>query len=122
MAKYATMPLLKSAVEAAGNILTVSMRDLREMYDSSRLGANVVTRIANDLRRHGLSHVPEELPNEQSQPVRLYLQATPVADLINAALTPGPAQDKKLLASVAGADPQALADAALLRKVRAVLA
>ena len=52
--------------------------------------------ISKALAGMGLGHVPVELPRYQEKPVRLYKLGTPVADVIQAALSPGQETDEKL--------------------------
>jgi hypothetical protein len=43
-----------------------------------------------------MGHFPAELPSNQSQPVRVFLLDTPVADVVNAVLNPSPKGDATL--------------------------
>ncbi len=106
---------LKEAVVANDNVLTVTMQDLRDAYGAARLGVNVRGDITKKLSGHGLGHFPGELPAYQNQLVRLFTLGSPVADVIHAALTPGPDQDE-LLRSKVGSD-----DATVLEQIRALV-
>jgi hypothetical protein len=93
---------IKLAVEKAGNVLTVSMEDLRNVHGAAKLGINVRTEISSTLAGMGLGHVPTDLPPWQHESVRLYKRGTPVGDFIQTVLTPGTQNDSSLVAKFAG--------------------
>lgn len=100
---------IKAEVEQNGNVLTITMGRLREAHGAGRLGEHVRIDISKALAGIGLGHVPVALPPYQENIVRLYKLGTPVADVINAAILPGPENDEKLK-SLAGQDPSRYAD------------
>ncbi|HQU44135.1 MAG TPA: hypothetical protein PK867_15050 [Pirellulales bacterium] len=87
---------LRKEVGNSGGVLTVTMERLRSTHGSGRLGPNVKMEIHDRLVGMGLGHVPEELPNYQEKPVRLYQQGTPVAKVIQSVLQPGPEGDARI--------------------------
>lgn len=87
---------IKVEVEKNGNVLTTTMERLRNAHGAGKLGVNVLDEISKALAGMGLGHVPVELPRYQEKPVRLYKLGTPVADVIQAALSPGQETDEKL--------------------------
>ncbi len=52
--------------------------------------------ISRSLESHGLGHLPQELPPNQEDPVRLYLLDSPIADVIKAVLIPSDRGDETL--------------------------
>jgi hypothetical protein len=88
---------IKGKVEQNGNALTVTMEELREAAGAGKLGIHVRAQISSALAGVGLGHVPPELPNYQHEQVRLYKRGTPIAQLIETALTPSDTNDKKLI-------------------------
>jgi hypothetical protein len=87
---------MKDAVEKNGNVLTVTMEELRNTHGVGRLGKKVIAHIHNGLAGVGLGHVPQELPGDQHEPVRLYKMGTPIADAIITVLTPSKQNDAKI--------------------------
>jgi hypothetical protein len=92
----ATWKEIKESVNASGNVLTVTMGDLRDATGSGKLGSGVVADIRNTLAGLGLGHVPQDLTTEQSQPVRLYQKGSPVGELIDLVLMVGEPNDAQL--------------------------
>lgn len=95
---------IKAAVENNGNVLTTTMETLRNALGSAKLGVHVRTEISSHLAGMGLGHVPKVLPTYQHEPVRLYKRGTPVGDFVEAVLTPGEQNDKKLVAQLGESD------------------
>jgi hypothetical protein len=87
---------LKTRVEQNGNVLTVTMEDLRDAAGAGKLGVHVREDISKTLAGMGLGHVPQELPSYQHEPVRLYKHGTPVREVIATVLGPGQQNDAKL--------------------------
>lgn len=110
---------IKDQVEKSGNVLTVTMEQLREAYGAGRLGVHVREEISQMLAGIGLGHVPQELPNYQHELVRLYKRGTPVGQIIEVVLTPSEQHDRTLVErfSVQGPDY-----AALIQKIRDLVA
>ena len=77
---------IRERVEASEGVLTVSMRSLRDAHGAGKLGVHVRAGIGKALLSQGLAHYPPELPEQQYDVVRIYLQGSPVADRINAVL------------------------------------
>lgn len=92
-----TLDEIREEVENRGGVYTVTMTVLREAAGYKRLRVNVRGEISWELARLGIAHVPQELPNEHTTLVRLYLRGTPVAELIEEAITPGEAQDRAIV-------------------------
>ena len=103
---------LRALVEQNGNILSVSMFDLREAHGAGKLGVHVRREISEKLAGTGLGHFPAELPAYQEQDVRIYRRGTPVADLVDAVLSPSDFGDQQLREASGGEA------ADLLKKVR----
>ena len=53
----------------------------------------------------GLGHVPQDLPSNQNELVRVYKHGTPVGDLIKTVLTPGGQNDVKLSEQFSSTSP-----------------
>lgn len=112
--EFENLDELRAAVEAGNGVLTLPAWQIRNAYGAERLGAQVRTNISRELRGRGLGHFPEDLPDRQHQPVRVFQIASPAGAIIEAALTPGDAYDVKLRDAGSGA-------AELLDKVRALV-
>lgn len=110
---------IKDAVEKNGNLLTVTMEQLRDAHGAGKLGVHVRAEISSALAGMGLGHIPQELPSYQHEQVRLYKNGTSVGELINTVLTPGQQNDAKLCEQFAGA---AIDYAAIVQKVRELVA
>lgn len=92
-------------VEQAGGLKTFQMETLRNAAGAAKLGANVRAEIKKNLAKRGLGHVPvQNLPSYQHEQVRLYKRGTTVGDLMEAAVTPGPGNDSKLLEALGSED------------------
>jgi hypothetical protein len=110
---------IKQIVEKNGNVVTLTMEQLRDAHGASKLGVNVRAEISSTLAGMGLGHVPEELPFYQNEQVRVYKNGTPVGDLIATVLMPGQQNDSKLINQFAqtGADY-----AAIVQKIKELVA
>jgi hypothetical protein len=113
--RFKTIAELKEVVVANDNVLTVTMQDLRDAYGALRLGVNVRNDITKRLAGNGLGHYPTHLPAYQHEAVRLFTLGSAVADLIQAALTPGEEHDE-LLRSKAESEA-----AMIVEKIRALV-
>ena len=89
---------IKASVEKAGDVKTFTMLELRNAHGTKKLGSIVAKEISKALARMGLGHVPIDIPGNQENLVRVYKQGTQVADIIQAALSPGKENDDKLKA------------------------
>ncbi|TKD12475.1 hypothetical protein [Polyangium fumosum] len=87
---------IKERVEKNGNVLTITMEELRGAQGAGKLGVHVRGQIKSALAGMGLGHIPQELPTYQHEQVRLYKHGTPVGDFITTVLTPGQQNDSKL--------------------------
>lgn len=88
---------IKQKVEKNGNVVTMTMEELRDAHGAAKLGVNVRDQIMSTLAGMGLGHVPVELPSYQNEQVRVYKKGTPVGDLIDTVLTTGEQNDSKLI-------------------------
>jgi hypothetical protein len=89
---------LRAAVAANDGLQKTTMDTLKKIDGAGRLGVHVRTAISRTLESHGLGHLPQELPPNQEDVVRLYLLGSPVADLIKAVLAPSDRGDETLRA------------------------
>src|SRR5712692_9772021 len=96
---------IKQKVEKNGNVMTLTMEELRDAHGASKLGVNVREEIRSTLAGLGLGHVPEELPNYQNEQVRVYKKGTPVGELIDTVLTTGEQNDSKIISQFVKAGP-----------------
>ena len=100
MGKYSSIDDVKRAVDENFGLLTVEMKELRDIYARERLGAQVRERIKQDLAKVGISYQSEKagdaLPRYQDDLVRLYRKDSPAQALIEAARHPGKAADNLL--------------------------
>lgn len=91
---------LSQRVERNGDILSMTMRELRDMAENDRLGSNVVKDIALSLTKMALGHIPQVLPRQQNDLVRLYKRGTPIGTIIDSILTPSEEKDGEILQSI----------------------
>ncbi|MEU8906412.1 hypothetical protein [Streptomyces mirabilis] len=84
---------LRTKVAADGGLHVVAMGVLRDIQGAGRLGNRVLGTISKHLESHGMGHIPAELPGNQDSPVRIYFLGTPIADTVNAILSPSPKGD-----------------------------
>lgn len=110
---------IKEAVEKNGNVLTVTMEQLRDAHGTAKLGVHVREEISSALAGMGLGHIPEELPSYQHELVRVYKNGTPIGELIATVLKPGQQNDSKLIAQFGG--PR-VDYAAIVEKIRELVA
>jgi hypothetical protein len=78
---------LAQRITARGGVLNIEMMQLREIHGAGKLGVHVAQNISDKLHSLGMGHQPEELPQQQSELVRIYIRGSPVGKLIAAALT-----------------------------------
>ncbi len=107
-----TLEDLKRDVEQSGGLKTYDMEVLRDISGFKKLGIHVRPLISKQLLGAGLGHVPQNLPEYQDRPVRVYKLGTPVAEIINAAVTPGLSEDETLRRATGGGSD---ADAVLMK-------
>jgi hypothetical protein len=110
---------IKDQVEKNGNLLTVTMEQLKEAHGAGKLGIHVRDEISQLLVGMGLGHVPQVLPNSQRELVRLYKHGTPVGQLIDAVLSPGEQHDRTLIERFNTQGPDY---AAIVQKIRELVA
>jgi len=84
MTEFNDFTKLKKLVDDNGNLMSVSMEQLRDAHGAGRLGKYVVDAIKNALKSNGLDTFPEELPNGQNACVRVYAAGSPIAKLYTA--------------------------------------
>jgi hypothetical protein len=109
---FSSMDQLLELVRSNGDVLTVSMDNVRDAYGAGRLGVHVRDGISKRLHGLGLGHYPPAIPESQFALVRVYRLGSSVADLIDAVLNPGVNHDDELRQTVAGES------ADLLRQLR----
>lgn len=92
-------PALREYVAHPGGghgLFKLTMGELRDIEQAGRLGKHVRDRISLSLRQHGLGHLPVELPNDQSEEVRIYLLGSEISQAIDAVLRPSSTGDTLL--------------------------
>ncbi|MDK2122736.1 hypothetical protein [Parachitinimonas caeni] len=109
------MDAIKEQVEKNGNVLTVSMEQLKDIHGAGRLGSHVRQEISRALEGVGLAHVPRELPSYQHELVRLYKRGTDIGQFIEKVLSPGEESDKWLLKKISSKGPDY---AEIIQKIR----
>ena len=86
--KISTYHDLAATVDQSGGVLSLEMGVLRDVHGAGKLGSIVVAAIHDKLGGLGLGHAPmDELPRDQWRRVLVYRKGTPVARLIEAALS-----------------------------------
>ena len=98
MGDFTDFDHIKKQVDAMDGILSVTMLDLRDAHKVARLGVHVRNAIHAELAKRGIGHHPEELPEYQHDPVRLYISGSNFADLIESLSDYSPGADQKLRA------------------------
>ena len=91
---------VKQEVENRQGVLTIPMEAVRVAYGARRLGSQVRENISKELKGLGLGHYPVDLPVYYHEVVRIYKLGSPVADLIDAVLTPSEAHDSEIREAV----------------------
>lgn len=99
---YTDLDELRSDIEDNGDLLALEMWEVRDAYGADRLGRIVRQNIAKELHGRGLASFPRELPDRQGEVVRVYKVGTPVAELIEAVLSPSDDGDDRLRDAAAG--------------------
>lgn len=105
---------LEQEVRSNGDVMTTSMKALREAAGYKKLGRFVTEEISDNLNQHGLGHFPEILPENQHAPVRIYKKGTQISKMIEAANGIGENYDKQLREKTG-------ASAEVIQKIRALL-
>lgn len=103
---------LLQAVTGRGGVMYVDMMELRDIHGAGKLGIHVTQNISDKLMGMGLGHFPQQLPQQQSERVRIYLRGSAVGKVIDAALTMETGSNR-LLRSVANN-----ADSEILKKIK----
>jgi len=93
---------IKATVEAEGGVASFPMAEVRDAYGAGRLGVHVRSGISKALSGMGLGHYPNDLPDSQTAKVRIYKLGSPIADLVDAVLTPGREGDERLRETASG--------------------
>lgn len=79
-----------------GDLATVRMQLLRDIHGAGKLGAIVRQHISDALHHVGIAHVPETLPSNHGDLVRIYSRDAAVGTLIRAVHELGPRADAAL--------------------------
>jgi hypothetical protein len=114
---FASLEKVRDAVEQRGDVLTLTMQQLRDAYGVRRLGIHVSSAIHAELTQLGLAHSPKELPLSQWEPVLVYRANSHVARVISAVLEPGEAGDEILRRAVDHLTAAGDGDGARARKI-----
>ncbi len=83
-------------VKDADGVLTVPMKELKELHGAQRLKELVRESIVTHLNYRQIGFTGGELPNSENESVRLYLKGTPVARIIEAVELKGARGDQQL--------------------------
>jgi hypothetical protein len=90
-----TYDQLIADVDAQG-MVTYPMSILRDIDGAGKLGVHVRKKISQELRARGIDHLPEDLPANQGDAVRVFKRGTPLYRVIQAVLDPSPDGDSVL--------------------------
>ncbi|MFF0909731.1 hypothetical protein ACFWZW_03460 [Microbacterium enclense] len=121
MTKYNSMKDVASAVDENGDLLPVSLGELREALGYNRLGVRVLNEIAAKLAGEGLGFFPLDVLSEQNDAprygdvVRVFKKGTALGQVVTSVLEPTVAGDERLK-EIAGSDA-----ANILKEIRALL-
>lgn len=87
---------LRKVVVDNGGIYRMTMGALRNIEQAGRLGKIVRDRIHTNLQHHQLGHLPVELPNDQTDLVRIYDTQSQLGSIVSAVLEPSESGDRRL--------------------------
>lgn len=87
---------LAKSVDDDGGIFATPMATLRIINGAARLGPGVCATISKELSKHGLGHIPRELPESSSEDVRVFRLGTQIADIVAAVQAPTHSGDEVL--------------------------
>jgi hypothetical protein len=87
---------LQQATAAKGDVMIITMMKLRDIHGAGKLGVHVTQSMSDKLKSMGLGHFPEELPQQQSEEVRIYVRGSAIGKLIEAVLTVDASSNKIL--------------------------
>lgn len=107
-----TLGSLDQDIRANGGLLTINMEDLRDTFGAQRLGKHVRENITETLKRQGISHYPDPLPNSQLAFIRLFRTDSQVGELMRAIEHPDPNTDQFVLQSIKKRPGRSAADEA----------
>ena len=93
-----TYESLGKAVDDDGGIHATPMATLRIINGAARLGPGVCATISKELSRHGLGHIPKNLPESSTEDVRVFRLGTQIADVVSAVQAPSHEGDEVLRA------------------------
>lgn len=105
---FADLDELAQELVRNNGVLTVEAWQVRDAYGAERLGAQVRANITASLRGRGIGHYPEEFPDRQWTPVRLYKVDTPAGRLVDAVLHPAASSDQTIREAGGGQATQIL--------------
>lgn len=120
MTTHDDIKAVKTAVEANGNLLQVTLGELREALGYNRLGVRVLQEIASALSGEGLGYFPLWVLDANDTPryensLRVYKKGSAVGGAIDAVLEPSNVGDD-LLRTTAGSEA-----AEILKSVKALV-
>lgn len=75
---------LDGTLQQSGGVFSLRMGDLRDAFGAGKLGKHIRAAISDELENRGIGYVPNPLPVNQHEYVRLYLRGTPAAEVIEA--------------------------------------
>jgi len=109
---------LRVRISESGGVLTIRVKELKELYGAGRLGVQVRERISEGLNYNHIYFLGD-LPNDERAEVRLYLKGSKVGRILEAAGALGPAADQQLRAFARGDQASELNN--LAREIRELL-
>ncbi|WP_046468662.1 hypothetical protein [Allosalinactinospora lopnorensis] len=115
-----TYAQLRAIVADRGGYGVTEMVHLRDLTGKQRLKRLVCEKIADSLYKHGIGHVPADLPRYQDAEVRLYLRETLIGGMIDAVLFPDEEGDEVLI-HAAAAEKAAWDARERLRKIKEIV-
>ena len=123
MGNYKNMSDIAGAVDENGDLLAVSLGDLREALGFKRLGVRVLSEIANELRGAGLGYFPTDILEDNEVPrygdwVRVYTKRTQLGQLIESVIDPTDNGDERLRDASSG---EGGAAAVKLARIKAIV-
>ena len=95
--KYQDGAALRAAVEENGNLLTVTMEDIRRAEGQyGKLGPHVQVKLGQWLANEGMGAFPPNLKRYQYEEIRVYRSGTGMANVVAAVLEPSKNGDTEL--------------------------
>jgi hypothetical protein len=122
MSTYSGMKDVADATRENGDLMEVTLGDLREALGYGRLGVRVLLEIGRELNEVGLGYFPADVLHANGIPrygdtLRVYTRSSPLAALVEAVTDPTDTGDEKLREAASSGGSTALATLTRIREL-----